>query len=277
MKSIRVEISGKVTLFNSTNVPIPVEVRRHQADSLWTYSALDLRQREIAARVREGGEGVLLLSEVAPVITRGRRTPDGDILDPSMDVHWSDRGGLATYHGPGQWILFPVDHIEKLTGDPRGVRKAVETLLQVALDVGRSYDSGAHIREGSEMGVWTDQGKFAAVGVHVENGVLLHGLAVNGFKTPTSFKGLRPCGLDAPVDFLLKEQSESEFQTLGELLILEAYQRFWFDCRTQRSYNPISDEGIHHNTSCSGVAQRESTTLTRWGSLVQSQSPEPFF
>jgi lipoate-protein ligase B len=103
----------------------------------------------------------------------------------------------------------------------------VEGLLQSALKVGQAYDSSAEIRQGSEMGVWTAQGKFASVGIHIESGVLLHGLAVNGYRTATSFLGLRPCGLDAPVDFLLKQPNEEEFQILGGLLISEIVKKFW--------------------------------------------------
>ena len=209
-----------------------VEVRRHTPASPWTYSALDIRQREIAARVAQGGPGALLLSEVAPVITVGRRTAPGDILftpellaKRGIELHRTDRGGFATYHGPGQWVLFAVDHLDRLTGDSRGVRLAVEGLLQIALQVGRKYDPGMEIRSGAETGVWSPRGKCAAVGVHVEQRVVLHGLAVNGYRTTTSFMGLRPCGLDAPVDFLLKK--EDDFEKLGEELRDAALQQFW--------------------------------------------------
>jgi len=174
----------------------------------------------------------LLLSEVAPVITVGRRTAPGDILftpellaKRGIELHRTDRGGFATYHGPGQWVLFAVDHLDRLTGDSRGVRLAVEGLLQIALQVGRKYDPGMEIRSGAETGVWSPRGKCAAVGVHVEQRVVLHGLAVNGYRTTTSFMGLRPCGLDAPVDFLLKK--EDDFEKLGEELRDAALQQFW--------------------------------------------------
>jgi len=210
------------------------EVRRHRPDSPWTYSLLDSRQREIAARARGGGPGALLLSEVAPVITKGRRTEPGDIvLAPEIlarqgiELHETDRGGLATYHGPGQWILFAVDLLERLVGDSRGVKLAVEGLLNIALQVGRGYEPDAHIRNGAELGVWCSRGKFAAVGIHVEGGVVLHGLAVNGFKTPTSFVGLRPCGLDLPVAYLLKESSDQLFEKLGKSLQEAALRIFW--------------------------------------------------
>jgi lipoate-protein ligase B len=207
---------------------------------------LEARQREIAARVQKNEPGAILLNEVAPVITRGRRTDPHDLTAPAarlarlgIETCTVDRGGLATYHGPGQWVLFAVDRLERLTGDRRGVRKAVEALLETALEAGRLYDSKAEIRSGAELGVWTSHGKFAAVGIHVDQGVLLHGLSVNAFRTPQSFFGLRPCGLDLPVSFLFDHQELGEiaqasleardqrFEGLGAALTAAAIKNFY--------------------------------------------------
>jgi lipoyl(octanoyl) transferase len=227
--------------------PVPVEIRRHSpGGAAWTYEILDRRQREIAEHVRAGEQGAVLLNEVAPVITRGRRAPSSDLIASpetleraGIQLYEVNRGGLVTYHGPGQWVLFAVDRLEKLTGDPRGVRKAVEKLLAIAGQVGRQFDPSTHIREGAELGVWTDRGKFAAVGIHIERGVLMHGLAVNGLRTASSFYGLRPCGLDAPVDFLLEknplgkkpqailEERDGRFQALGQVILEATFEHFY--------------------------------------------------
>jgi lipoate-protein ligase B len=218
--------------------PISFELRRHAVDSPWRYADLDRRQREIAARVREGGPGAILLSEVSPVVTIGRRAGDGDLPGRELlarlgvELEPVDRGGLATWHGPGQWVLFVVERLDRLTGDPRGVRKAVEGLLGVALEVGRRYDASAEIRSGAETGVWGSQGKFAALGIHVDRGVLLHGLSVNAYASETSFAGIRPCGLDAPVEFLLGDlpnaaAREAAFLRLGEELKEACLKAFW--------------------------------------------------
>ncbi len=211
-----------------------IEVHRHSPDQPWTYGLLDQRQRELARHLSIDGEPTLLLSEVAPVITRGRRTPSEDLLCSNAflpggqrpgvihrahEVIDIDRGGLATYHGPGQWIVFPVHRLESSVGDPRGIKKIICKLLEIAAQVGRLYSEGVEIRSGAELGVWNLQGKFAAVGVHIENGILLHGLAVNGFRTAESFQGLRPCGLDLPVAFLLNEPNETEFLKLKDHLV----------------------------------------------------------
>lgn len=228
-------------MFNSTestedvslSLTVSLEIRRHSTQLPWTYSALDQRQREIADQVRAGHAGTLLVSEVAPIVTRGRRTPESDVAEDHLasrfgiPVYSTDRGGFATYHGPGQWVLFPVDRLERLTGDRLGVKKTVEALLEIACQVGRLYEPKVTIRKGNELGVWTPRGKFAAVGVHVSQGVLLHGLSVNGFRTPTSFVGLRPCGLDSPVDFLLPEASDLEFEKLKDSLISTTLKTLW--------------------------------------------------
>ncbi|MCM2279558.1 MAG: octanoyltransferase [Oligoflexia bacterium] len=205
---------------------------RHDPARPWTYARLDALQRDLARRVREGGEGALLLSEVAPVITLGRRAGPGEVLlSPErlealgISVYPTDRGGLATYHGPGQWVLFAVDSLERLTGDRRGVRQAVEGLLESALELAREFEPRAEIRSGMETGVWSPRGKLGAVGLHVEQEVVLHGLSLNGFRTPTSFVGLRPCGLDAPVDFLLS--GPEGFEALGKALVAKVLKRFW--------------------------------------------------
>jgi lipoyl(octanoyl) transferase len=230
--------SSSTDLYSALDAALGPEIliRRHTDASPWTYSLLDAHQRRVAERVRAGGRGTLILSELAPVITLGRRTAPGDLLlsrtllaQQGVEVLATDRGGLATYHGPGQWVLFAVDRLDRLTGDSRGVRRAVEGLLEVALTVGHSYDPSARIREGAEAGVWSSCGKFSAVGIHIAERVLLHGISVNGFQTPLSFLGIRPCGLDADVDFLLRNQPlrEEAFVGLGEKLRDAALRILW--------------------------------------------------
>jgi len=178
---------------------------------------------------------VILLSEVAPVITLGRRAePDRELTlsrdqlaEKGISIYPTGRGGLATYHGPGQWVLFVVESLERLTGDRRGVRRAVEGLLHAAMRVAKHWRSDAEIRGGAEVGIWTKRGKVGALGVQVERGVLLHGVALNVYATPESFVGLRPCGLDAPVDFLMAaDLGEREFEVVADRFLASACQEF---------------------------------------------------
>lgn len=191
----------------------------------WTYSKLDEFQRQIALRVLAGGRGALICSEVSPVVTLGKRACAEDLLLPEeilkkkgVELYRCDRGGRATYHGPGQWVIFLVDTLERLTGDSRGVRKAVDFLTELALDLCHVYDPEAQIHTGDRLGIWSRRGaKLASIGVQVKDRVLLHGIAINYFRTPESFFGIKPCGLDAQPDFLFE---------LGELGTEEALEAF---------------------------------------------------
>ncbi len=220
-----------------------IEIRRNSQDQPWSYAELDARQRIVADECRAGGAGALLLSEVAPVITVGKRTCDSDFLlsesalsSRGISVYPTDRGGMATFHGPGQWVVFVVDLLERLTGDRRGVRRAVEGLLEIACEVSREYDARAEVREGPQTGVWIGENKVASVGVKIEQGVLLHGICVNGFQMPLSFTGIRPCGLEPQVAYLLEDPVVSgaqvadrsvKFDRLGDRLRQQALRTFW--------------------------------------------------
>lgn len=217
-----------------------IEIRRHADLAPWTYEALDRYQRKCADQVRVGFPGTILLSELSPVITLGKRVAHTDseltlsreeLADLGIGVYPTDRGGLATYHGPGQWVVFVVDFIDRLTGDRRGVRRAVDGLLEAAHRAGSLFRDDLEIRDGNQAGVWSPQGKVASVGVKFSQGVMLHGLSVNGYATEESFIGLKPCGMEPRVDFLIQGSDskvrEAEFVRLQEALLNQVLQIFW--------------------------------------------------
>lgn len=220
------------------NAPLSLKesIYRTRPDQPWRYSDLDRLQREIATGLREneGASGAVVFSEVAPVITFGQRAKTEEELrfapeffkERGIELTPTDRGGLATYHGPGQWVVFVVERLDRLTGDAKGVRKAVCGLLQAACATARRFDVPAEVREGRELGVWTPKGKLAAVGVRVREGILQHGLALNVFPTEHSFLGLRPCGLEAAVDFLYESGHEERFLATREALSEELKRVF---------------------------------------------------
>lgn len=212
------------------------EIRRNSVSEPWTYEALDTYQRTLQKKIIQNPKQVyLLLSEVAPVITlshRGEeRLKDNFTLSKSViqnagvSFYETDRGGNATYHGPGQWVVFVLGTLERLTGDTKGVRKMIVKLLDAAVKVAREYVPNAEIRDGAEWGVWSEPGplgtKLVSCGIKVSQGVVLHGLCFNGYQTEQSFLGLKPCGLDAQAGYLLKNQNDFETLTNSVIKILE--------------------------------------------------------
>lgn len=203
---------------------------RHSSGHPFTYSDLLNEQALAFSRRLEGAspDGLspsLLLAEVAPVVTLGRRTPESDVFyskerfaELGIEVLKVDRGGLATSHGPGQWVLFPVARLS----DSKAVRAFVEEGLERILSVVREYVPEARIRGAGEWGVFGPRGKIAACGLRVQGDRIAHGFAVNGYATPRSFVGIRGCGLDVAPQFVLEGVSASDrpraFDRLGEKL-----------------------------------------------------------
>ena len=152
-----------------------------------------LRDERIAGR----GEDTLLVVEHPPVATLGRRGEPGDVFDPSLPVFAIERGGKATYHGPGQLVLYPIVHLGE---GNRDVRAWVQCIEAFAVDLLRAHGIAAHIRP-EHPGVWTDGSgkKIASIGIAIQHWVSFHGLAVNVTVDPREFERLDPCGLGAAV------------------------------------------------------------------------------
>lgn len=238
---------------------LPVEIHRHSEASPWTYADLDRRQRELQDAILARGEtGRLLLSEVAPVVTLGARTEPGDWNAATLAAQGVatlpvSRGGLATYHGPGQWVLFVVERLDRLTGDARGVRKAVDTLLQSAREVARSYGRDAEIRQAPCTGLWTARGKLASIGVRVSDRVVQHGIALNVHRAGPSFTGIRACGLDAAPDYLFGETCpEAAFLEVGNAwvsAVLRGFSRLHAPTEEQVDAPSQTDYNDHSRTN----------------------------
>lgn len=151
-------------------------------------------QEEARARVIAGGVDECLLLEHDPVVTLGKR---GGLVDEAAlarlgtPVVRTDRGGFATWHGPGQVVAYPiVDTLRAKVGVRRLVRALGSLMLAVASDLGLHdllYDD-------ERPGVYRDGRKIGSLGLHLSRGVTMHGLALNVCNTLDGFRAIVPCG-----------------------------------------------------------------------------------
>lgn len=168
-----------------------------------------LRDERIAGR----GEDTILLVEHPPVATLGRRGEPKDVFDPALPVFSIERGGKATYHGPGQLVIYPVVHLGE---GNRDVRAWVQCVEGFAIALLRHFGIAAHVRPDAP-GVWTDATgkKIASVGVAIQHWVSFHGLALNVTLEPREFERIDPCGLGAAV--MTSMRREGSMATLDEV------------------------------------------------------------
>ena len=165
--------------------------------------AWDLQKALWSGRVEGRGDDYLLLLEHPPVYTVGRNGDGTNLLVPAdrlsdAELHHVDRGGDITFHGPGQLVGYP---ILKLS-DPKLVVPHVRALEQVLIDTLSDFGVEGWREEGL-TGVWTEQGKVAAIGVRVSRQVTMHGFALNLDPDLEFFARMNPCGItDRPVTTL---------------------------------------------------------------------------
>ena len=156
-------------------------------------------QRRLHARVAAGElPDLLLLLEHDHVITLGKRGKGADVLadsvtltDLDIEVIATDRGGEATYHGPGQLVGYPIVNLRGGIGGALRYVTALESALIATL-----AEFGIHAEsEGKPTGVWVGDAKIAAIGVKISRGVSMHGFALNVSTDTAYFDHLIPCGI----------------------------------------------------------------------------------
>ncbi len=139
----------------------------------------------------------LILAEHNHVYTKGRLSSDSDLLlsqqqfdDLQIPVVETDRGGLITYHGPGQFIAYPIINLRAWGGPLKYVRALEEIIISTLSDfrIEATTISGL-------TGVWVDHAKIAAIGVRISKGVSTHGLSLNVSTDLSYFNNIIPCGI----------------------------------------------------------------------------------
>jgi lipoyl(octanoyl) transferase len=164
--------------------------------------ALELQQ-QISARRKQGlVPDHLLLLEHPHVITLGRNghmenllASDEILSRAGIAFYPTDRGGDVTYHGPGQLVGYPILDLREWQRDVGAYVRAVE---QAIIDTLADYGIAAG-RIPKLTGVWVEDRKIAAIGVHLSRWVTSHGFALNVSTDLTYFQYIVPCGLTRPV------------------------------------------------------------------------------
>ena len=233
--------------------------------------ALDFQKNRVSSRINGVTGDTLLLLEHEPVITMGRgglaehlHVSEEHLRRQGVGLFWVERGGMATFHGPGQLVAYPIILLHE-----KDLHLYMEKLLAAVAAVLRGYglepQLGVH-----GPGVWVNGGKIASVGMAVRKWVTFHGMALN-VNTDIGWFGLiTPCGNPT-------ERITSMRQELGhDVDFAEVSRRFvrafadefgfsprpepqerrpdWLTVRLQpeESVSPVEDmlSGLHLHTVC---------------------------
>ncbi|MGN6815717.1 MAG: lipoyl(octanoyl) transferase LipB [Solirubrobacterales bacterium] len=201
--------------------------------------ARELQRQLEAQRQRDEVPDVLLLLEHPPVYTRGRRSQPEELPmgaewyeAQGIEVRDTDRGGLVTYHGPGQLVAYPIVHLGPYGDDVHMYVRGLErTMIEALGECGVSASTiegltGVWVepsrRRAENAPIWSEIGpsaqggarKIGSIGLHVSRGVTTHGLAVNVNNDLQPFEWVVPCGIEGVAMTSLSRELGAE-QDLG--------------------------------------------------------------
>jgi len=167
----------------------------------WSWDYPDALEWMNAAREKCAATGEMTLGIGAhskPLITLGRHASHDEIRDAqylaanNVQVYQIDRGGGATYHGPGQIVLYPIVDLQRLN---ISVPDFTTRLEQVMIDTLESFGIAAE-RITGEPGVFVGDAKIGAIGLRISNGIVTHGLSLNVNNRLDLYSRFRPCKKD---------------------------------------------------------------------------------
>ncbi|XP_014357878.2 putative lipoyltransferase 2, mitochondrial [Papilio machaon] len=138
----------------------------------------------------------LLLVEHKPVYTVGIRdeTPEKEILrlrSLGAEFRKTNRGGLITFHGPGQLVVYPIINLKNYKTSVKWYVKSLEeTVIQLCEELGLEASRSPY------TGVWIGDNKVAAIGIHASRYVTTHGISLNCDNDLSWFNHIDPCGIE---------------------------------------------------------------------------------
>ncbi|CAK6980722.1 putative lipoyltransferase 2%2C mitochondrial [Scomber scombrus] len=199
-------------------------------------------QQVYVDRHRSGPAHVLLLCQHPPVYTTGiRQKPyPPPLLDRlrllGAEVHRTNRGGLITFHGPGQLVCYPVLNLGAFKKSVRWYVSELErTIISVCSRFGIEASTSPH------TGVWVGDNKICAVGIHCGRYVTSHGVALNCNTDLSWFSHIVPCGIVGKGVTSLSSELRRDV-SVDEVVptLLDAFSR-QFDCS-------LTDSPTNHTT-----------------------------
>jgi len=162
---------------------------------------------------------MLWIVEHKPVYTAGTSSIDADLIDKSIDVIRTNRGGKHTYHGPGQKVVYFVLNLNKRKRD---IRKLVNKIENCIIDILNEYKIKSY-PDKQNIGIWVDNKsnslKIASIGIRVKKWIAYHGFALNVSNDLSKYNGIIPCGIKNKGVTSLKELGVNNYKDVEEIII----------------------------------------------------------
>ena len=195
-----------------------IEIKKSQ--KLVKYEeALKLMEDRLLQIDQKKSKDLIWVLEHENIYTAGTSYKENEILDRSINIFKTNRGGKITYHGPGQLICYFVIDLKKIKKD---IRNFISIIEKTIIDSLKSYDINT-FSDKENIGIWYDDNskikKVAAIGVRVSKWIAYHGFSINIDNDLKKYDAIIPCGINDKGITNLKTINNQNYTDLKERII----------------------------------------------------------
>jgi lipoyl(octanoyl) transferase len=181
--------------------------------------ALRFLERRVAEINKNESNELIWLLEHPSTFTAGTSFNKSDILDKSIDIIKTSRGGKITWHGPGQLICYLAINLNNRNKDIRKFLNIIENSIILSL---KSFGIQSY-SDRKNIGIWTKinnkEKKVAAIGIKVKKWITYHGFSININNDISNYKKIIPCGIKNKDVTTLKEINNQNYNDLSVEII----------------------------------------------------------
>ena len=195
-----------------------IEIKKSQKPVKYEDALTFMEQRLREIDEKKSGDLIWIL-EHEEIYTAGTSYKETEILDKSIKIIKTNRGGKITYHGPGQLICYFVIDLKKRNKD---IRKFISTIEKTIIDTLKYYNIET-FADKKNIGIWYNYNKqikkIAAIGVRVSKWIAYHGFSINIKNDIKKYEAIIPCGIEDKGVSNLKEIKDLNYKELGNKLV----------------------------------------------------------
>ena len=182
------------------------------------FSAIDLLEKRLEDLYKNKDKELIWILEHDEIFTAGTSYKENEILDNSINLIKTNRGGKITCHSPGQLICYFVLDLRK----KKDIRKFISCIEKTIIDTLKEYNIET-FSDKNNVGIWHKKNntvnKVAAIGVRVKKWIAYHGFAVNINNNLNQYKKIIPCGIKDKGVTNLISIAKNDYSNLDNLLI----------------------------------------------------------
>ena len=182
------------------------------------FSAIDLLEKRLEDLYKNKDKELIWILEHDEIFTAGTSYKENEILDNSINLIKTNRGGKITCHSPGQLICYFVLDLRK----KKDIRKFISCIEKTIIETLKEYKIET-FSDKNNVGIWHKKNKtinkVAAIGVRVKKWIAYHGFAININNNLNQYKKIIPCGIKDKGVTNLISIAENDYSNLDNLLI----------------------------------------------------------